>query len=975
MANNIKGITIEIGGDTTKLDKALKEVNQKSRSLQNELKEVNKALKLDPKNTELLAQKQQILKEAIENTEEKLKTLNEAQEQAKKQLESGDLGEEQYRALQREISNTEASLKSLKEQADKLDTSALEKFGAKMQDIGGKVEAVGKKFMPVTAAVGAVGAAGIAAAKDLDTGYDTIITKTGATGEALEGLTDQMDEIFANIPTDAETAGVAIGEVNTRFGLTGDALGDLSQKFIEFAEINGTDLNSSIDSVDSIMTKFGVDSSHTGDVLGLMTKVGQDTGLSMDTLYSALETNGATLKEMGLGLTESVNLMAQFEASGVDSSTALAALKKAQQNATAEGKTMNEALSEQIDAIKGASTETEALQIATDLFGKKGAAEMTQAIREGRFSVDELSGSLEDYSSTVEDTYNATLDPWDQLTVATNNLKLAGADLAGELLKTLQPVIDGVVNKVKQLTNWFKNLDDDQKQMIVKIGLVVAAIGPALVIGGKIISTVGKVSSGISGVISNVGGLISKLGGLPGVISAIASPVGVVVAAIAALAAGFVYLYNTNDEFREKVNVTIENFKASFSGMVESIKPLLENLKQAFQNLMTALQPVFEFILQTIGAIVNGIMNSVAPIIAAVTNVVDFVTNIISAFTSLLQGDFEGFFSSISAALQNVIDFVENLIMTQVEFIIGFFEAFGVDVKQIFTDIWNGIVQTFQNAGTWFKDKFTEAWKNIENAFKNAGSWFTQRWTDIKNALSQAASWFGTQFQNAWTNVTNAFKNAGSWFGQRWSDIKNAFSNTASWFGTQFQNAWTSVTSAFKNAGSWFKTNVIDAIKKVFDNFSLKDAGERIMNGFISAIKSIHLPRLSIEWGSTSKSIGDFEISIPVPHISWNAAGGIFKDPGIAGIYGGKLQGVGERGPEAVLPLDEFYDRVETYIDAAIARVRATNGPQPAPAAAGGTYNQTINNYSPKALSPYETARQTRNATRNMILRIQKGGA
>ena len=119
------------------------------------------------------------------------------------------------------------------------------------------------------------------------------------------------------------------------------------------------------------MTKFGVDTSETGKVLGLMTKAGQDTGLSMDDLYRSLETNGATLKEMGLGLEESVNLLAQFEASGVDSATALAALKKAQQNATAEGKTLDQALNEQITAIKGASSETEALQIATELFGKK----------------------------------------------------------------------------------------------------------------------------------------------------------------------------------------------------------------------------------------------------------------------------------------------------------------------------------------------------------------------------------------------------------------------------------------------------------------------------------------------------------------------------------------------------------------------------------------------------------------------------
>ncbi len=984
-AGNIKGITIEIGGETTKLDKALRGINSTSKTLQNQLKAVNQALKLDPKNTELLAQKQEILSKSIEATKEKLQTLKTAQEQAAAAFARGEIDENQYRALQTEIIKTETELKNLESQLEK-EKTAFEKVGAAVQDVGDKftkagekitkvgdgMQSAGKALMPVTAAITGVGAASIAAAKDLDNGYDTIITKTGATGEALDGLTAQMNRVFEDIPTDAEAAGIAIGEVNTRFRLTGDALGDLSKQFIEFAEINGTDLNNSIDSVDAIMTKFDVDTSETGKVLGLMTKAGQDTGLSMDDLYRSLETNGATLKEMGLGLEESVNLLAQFEASGVDSATALAALKKAQQNATAEGKTLDQALNEQITAIKGASSETEALQIATELFGKKGAAEMTQAIREGRFSVDDLSASLNDYASTVEDTYNSTLDPWDQLTVATNNLKVSGAELAGTILEMLQPAIDAAVGKVKSFTAWFKNLDDSQKQMIVRIAAIVAAVAPALLIGGKIISGVGKLTSGIGGLISKMGGLISKMGGLSGALSAIASPVGIVIAAIAALAAGFVYLYKTNDEFREKVNAAVEKVKKAFQDMVVKIKPLLEKLKEAFQKLMTALQPIFEFILTYIGAIVNGIINAAAPIISAITNVVDFVTNIISAVLALLSGDFDGFFSYIGSALQNVVDFVKNILTAWVNFIVGFFEGFGVDIKKIFSDIWNGIVSIFQGVGQWFSDRFTEAYTNVTNIFKGIGQWFGARWTDIKNALAAVATWFQTMFQNAYTNVTNAFKAIGQWFSARWTDIKNVFSNVAEWFRQKFQAAYDSVTGIFKNIGSWFQTNVIDKIKGVFDGFSLADAGSRIMNSFVNAIKSIHIPKLSVSWGETEKTIAGVTIKVPVPSISWNAIGGIMKNPTIFGMLGGKLQGGGEAGDEAILPLDIFYKRTEGYIDDAIARATAAVQSKDT-GKRGGDYIQNIKIESPKPLSAYEVARQTRNQTRNMVLRLQGG--
>ena len=942
---NIKGITIEIGGETTKLDKALRGINSTSKTLQNQLKVVNQALKLDPKNTELLAQKQEILSKSIETTKEKLQTLKTAQEQAAAAFARGEMDENQYRALQTEITKTETELKNLESQLEK-EKNAFEKVGAAVQDVGDKftktgekitkvgegMQSAGKALMPVTAAITGVGAASIAAAKDLDNGYDTIITKTGATGEALDGLTAQMDRVFEDIPTDAETAGIAIGEVNTRFALTGDVLGDLSKQFIEFAEINGTDLNNSIDSVDAIMTKFNVDTSQTGKVLGLMTKAGQDTGLSMDDLYRSLKTNGSVLKEMGLGLEESVNLLAQFEASGVDSAMALAALKKAQQNATAEGKTLDQALNEQIAAIKGASSETKALQIATELFGKKGAAEMTQAIREGRFSVDDLSASLDDYASTVEDTYNSTLDPWDQLTVATNNLKVSGAELAGTILQMLQPAIDAAVGKVKAFTAWFKNLDDSQIQMIVRIAAVVAAVAPALMAGGKIISGIGKLTSGIGGILTKVGGLISKMGGLSGALSAIASPVGIVIAAISALAAGFVYLYKTNDEFREKVNASVERVKKSFSEMVEKIKPLLEDLREAFQNLMTALQPVFEFILTHVMAIVNGIIKAAPSIIEAVTNVIDYITNIISAFVALSKGDVEGFCTYIMAAVQNLADFVINIIMSWVNFIIGYFEGFGIDIKKIFSDIWNGIVLTFQGAGQWFSAKFTEAYTNITNVFKGIGEWFSARWTDVKIVLSNVGSWFQSKFQEAYTNVTNIWK----------------------------------------SIGSWFQTNVIDKIKSVFDGFSLADAGRRIMNSFVEAIKSIRIPKLSVSWGESEKSIGGITIKVPVPSISWNAIGGIMKNPTIFGMLGGKLQGGGEAGDEAILPLDIFYRRTEGYIDDAIARATAAvqnmgTGKQ------GGDFIQNINVESPKPLSPYEIARQTRNQTRNMVLRLQRG--
>lgn len=113
MASRIQGITVEIGGDTTKLQTALKGVNGQIKSTQSQLKDVEKLLKLDPGNTELIAQKHKLLGEVVSETKEKLTSLKTAAEQANTALANGEISQEQYDALQREIIETEQDLKNL----------------------------------------------------------------------------------------------------------------------------------------------------------------------------------------------------------------------------------------------------------------------------------------------------------------------------------------------------------------------------------------------------------------------------------------------------------------------------------------------------------------------------------------------------------------------------------------------------------------------------------------------------------------------------------------------------------------------------------------------------------------------------------------------------------------------------------------------------------------------------------------------
>ena len=514
MADRIKGITVEIGGDTTKLSDALKKVNKSIKETQNQLKDVNKLLKLDPGNTDLLRQKQKYLSDAIKDTKEKL----EQEQAALKQLKDVPQTEEtikQQEALTREIEDTKQALKGLEDQYKSVGSVAgvqLQVAGQKMKDVGDKITGVGEGLSThVTAPIAAVGAASLAAFNEVDAGADIVKTKTGAVGQALKDMQDQANDIATSIPTDFETAGSAIGEVNTRFGLTGDALKDLSQQFVEFASVNDTDVSTSIDNVSSVLNAFGMDASQAGGMLDVLNSVGQATGLSMDTLSTDLSQNAAQLKSMGLNATQSAQFLGNVEMSGLDVSTAMAGMKKAMKNAAADGKTLDQALSEFSDTMHSNKSDTEKLQAAYDLFGSKAGASIYNAMQTGKLSLSGFSSDMSSFQGNVEQTFNDTLDPIDKFKTTMNQLKVTGAEVGNSLATVLAPMLEQAAGALKKFSDFWNGLPEPMQQFIIKAALVAAAVGPILVGVGKVISTFGTITSGIGTLMNTIGGLSTGL--------------------------------------------------------------------------------------------------------------------------------------------------------------------------------------------------------------------------------------------------------------------------------------------------------------------------------------------------------------------------------------------------------------------------------------------------------------------------------
>jgi phage-related minor tail protein len=442
--SRIAGITIEINGNTTKLQDSLKDVNKSLKQTQSDLRDVNKLLKLDPKNTELLQQKQGLLSKAIADTKTKLDQEKQALEQLKKSDSTGKTKDQQER-LTREIIETEKSLEKLESEyktfgktgtnANKSVKDSLADASANLKTVSEKMRSAGDYMMThVTAPIVAVGTASMAAFNKVDKALDTVTVKTGATGKALEDLHNTVREIGRTSPFDFEAIGTAVGEVNTRFGVTGEKLENLSRQFLKFAKVNGVDVNESIDTVQKAMSAFGLSADEAGAFLDTLNKVGQDTGVNILNLASSLVTNGSALQSMGMNAADAAALLGELEKSGVDASTVMTGFSKVQQKAMKEGITMQDAFRKAL----GSS------QSAIDYFGAKAGPKLYNAFKNGTLSADMFTGgvhSLNDALGNLDTTYNNTLSMQDGLAESLNVLQDTGYELGKTIGEVLAPVL------------------------------------------------------------------------------------------------------------------------------------------------------------------------------------------------------------------------------------------------------------------------------------------------------------------------------------------------------------------------------------------------------------------------------------------------------------------------------------------------------------------------------------------------------
>lgn len=546
-AGRIKGITIEIGGNTTKLVASLKDVDKQIKNTQTALKDVNKLLKMDPGNTELLRQKQKLLADAVNQTSERLQTLKNAQSQVAK-------GSEEWDLLQREIIETEQDLKGLEKDMKDFGSVAAQKIklvGEKFQEVGGKIEAAGQKMSAIS---------GIAAG-------------------ALGGI--------AKLGYDAVTAADDLNTLSKQTGVSTDEL----QKWSYAADL--------------------VDVS-TETITGAMKKMKKN-----------LDSNSAA-----------------FEALGVKT-----------KDSNGNFRSSTDIFYDTLEALSKIDNETERDIAAMDIFGKS-ADELAGVIDDGGAALKAYGEEAEQLGLIIGgDTLNKLNEANDTIDQMKATMGASLAQAGATIATTFAPALEKVVAVIGQVAEKIRQLTPEQAEMIVKILGVIAVVGPLLVIIGQIISAIGTLMT-----------IVSALGP---VIAVLTGPIGLVIAAITALVAAFVYLYNTNEDFRNKVNEVV-------TAVVNFLKPVFEWIKQQiiqmYENVKSNIELIIVIVKMFIKAfelLKTAIANACTSIKNTITNlknmIVDTFTGLVDKFKHWGSDMIEGFIGGIKDKFNAVKDTMNNL--------------------------------------------------------------------------------------------------------------------------------------------------------------------------------------------------------------------------------------------------------------------------------------------------------------------------
>lgn len=555
MASRIKGITVEIGGNTTKLQTALKQVNSSISSTQSKLRDINNLLKLDPTNTELLTQKQGALQEKVTACEEKLK----AEKDALAQLEMSDAPAEETERLKRDIIATEQELKKAQKEAKSFGSVAQEQAkqaGVRMEALGKKIETVGSKFKYVSAAAAGILAGTAIAAANFEDQMAKVSTIADTSVVSLEDLSDGVLEISNATGKSSSDLSEALYQALSASVETGDSLEFLSNA-ANLAKAGFLDTADAVDVLTTIINAYGMEAEDAEKISDVLIQTQNDGKTTVNELAASMGQVIPTASALGVNLENLSTAYILMTKQGIntansttyingmlnelaDSGSTVAGILKNQTGKTfgelmSEGKSLGDILSILNDSVSGNSEQF------LNLWGN---------MRAGKGALALINGGTESFNEALEKVKNSsgnTITAVEELSTsgararkALNELKNTAIKFGQTVLDMLSPVIEKVATAVDKFATWFDSLSDGQKKAIAAFLGITAAISPCLKVVGKITTAFGKfqqkfpaLSVSITNALSTAKSAVTAfMGTVPGAIVAGAAVIGIAIAGI-----------------------------------------------------------------------------------------------------------------------------------------------------------------------------------------------------------------------------------------------------------------------------------------------------------------------------------------------------------------------------------------------------------------------------------------------------------
>lgn len=918
---NIKGITIEINGDTSKLTTALKNVDSEARTVRSSLRDIQDSLKYDKsKGPELAAQKQRELARAIENTKEKLEILKKGQAEMSDEFKKTNEGSRAYDNLTREIDKTERQLKSFEAQADKTYQKltrirdAATDFGKAAQDVG--------KTMSKKLTAPLLGAGGIVSkfAMDFDSEMSKVKAISGASGDEFDQLRDKAREMGAKTKFSATEAAQAMSYM-AMAGWDNKQMLDGIDGIMNLAAASGEDLALTSDIVTDAITAFGLsakDSSHFVDVLAA-TSSSSNTNVAMmgETFKYAAPiagTLGYSIEDTALA----IGLMANAGIKGSQAGTALRSGLTRLASPTKEVEKGMEMLGLSIEDVQGKPLDetlrifrnsfkdldgTQQAQAASLIFGKNAMSGMLGIIQASEGDYNKLSqaisgadGAALDMSKTMQDNLGGDLE----------KLKSAAEELAISFGELLMPALRDVVDRVREFVDKLNAMPDSTKQVLLDIAGFVAVLGPVIFIVGKISSGIGLISGALAVMQGSMVGATPAMIGLAKMFefikfAFIGLKTMILAHPIAALIIGVLTI---------AIPLIIKNWdsiKEFLVGAWESIKEIASNvwtgIAEFFSGIWNGVKEAWAAFWDPIGAWISekiqAIVDTVNPIFDTFINVFKVGWMLIEEIFNTAWELISGFFRENWASLVEIAKMVFNPLK---DFITAIWEG----IKTATMSVWNAI-------SGWIKGVWQAISDFARPIFDGIKAFISGIWEGIKTATSTAWNGIKTTLSGIWQGISNfvrpIFEGIKTFISGVWQAISTITANV--WNG--IKNTTSSIWNGIKNTTSSIWNGIKNSITGPIN--AAKDAVGRAIDRIKSFFNiNLSFPHIKLPHFRIS---GGFSLNPPsVPHfgIDWYKKGGIFTKPTIFSTpYG--VKGVGEAGAEAVLPIDRLSDLMAKALD------------------------------------------------------------